>query len=242
MFFAKIADGVTKEKRWMKEEREENIRINGEKYVKEKSQFPKWTIPVIVLLILAVVVFLIYKMFSGMDTGKKIADSINENIIGTEGEVNTITESTIKDVFEISELQTADYIYNAITPVCEEDGETVKYYVAYEGTVTAGIDFDSIDIDIDDEAKKITITVPDVAIQDAVVNAGTLEYIFKKDKYNNENVFKEAYAKCQEDLDKRAGSEDKLLTMAKENADQVIEALVSPWVEQIDPAYEIEVR
>ena len=130
MFFAKIADGVTKEKMWMKEEREENIRINGEKYVKEKNQFPKWTIPVIVLLILAVVVFLIYKMFSGMDTGKKIADSINENIIGTEGEVNTITESTIKDVFEISELQTADYIYNAITPVCDEDGETVKYYVA----------------------------------------------------------------------------------------------------------------
>ena len=97
---------------------------------------------------------------------KTISQMDNSGVIGTEGEVNTITESTIKDVFEISELQ------------------------------------------------------------DAVVNAGKLEYIFKKDKYNNENVFKESYAKCQEDLDKRAGSEDKLLTMAKENADQVIEALV----------------
>ena len=66
MFFAKIADGVTKEKMWMKEEREENIRINGEKYVKEKSHFPKWTNPVIMILILAVVAFLIYNMFSGI--------------------------------------------------------------------------------------------------------------------------------------------------------------------------------
>lgn len=99
----------------------------------------------------------------------------NSGVIGTEDEVNTITESTIKDVFVISELQ------------------------------------------------------------NAVVNAGTLEYIYKKDKYNNENVFKEAYAKCQEDLDKRAGSEDKLLTMAKENADQVIEALAQSALRRIGP-------
>lgn len=39
MFFAKIADGVTKEKMWMKEEREENIRINGGKIRKREKPF-----------------------------------------------------------------------------------------------------------------------------------------------------------------------------------------------------------
>lgn len=228
-----------------KEESGENIRINGETYEeKKKPQFRNILRTVIMVMVLIIVIlFLMYKLTSEFNSGLgNLTDNINENIIGTEGKVTTITESAIKEVFEISELQTADYIYNAVTPVYDEDGETVKYYVAYEGTVTAGIDFDSIEITVDDDAKKITIIVPDVTIQDTVVNAGTLEYIFEKEKYNDENVFKEAYAKCQEDLDARAASEDKLLTMAKENADQVIEALVSPWVEQIDPDYEIEVR
>ena len=166
-----------------------------------------------------------------------------ENIINDEpGEVTTVSEAQIREVFEISELQTADYIYNAITDVYDEDGETLMCHVAYEGTVTAGIDFSSIEISVDEEKKTINISMPDVTIQDVIVDAGTLEYIFEDDKYNNEKTFKKAYAKCQEDLDKRAESETKLLELAKDNAKQVVEAMIEPWVKQINDEYNVEIN
>ena len=54
-----------------------------------------------------------------------------------EGQVSTISKSSLEKVLEINELSTIDYTYNATTKVYDEDGTTIKYYVAYEGIVTA---------------------------------------------------------------------------------------------------------
>ena len=226
---------------------DDEIRLNGQEYEKKKSKLPKRIIFLLVIIILIIgACFAIQKIKNKANFGKDIAenveDFVEEEIIGSEGEVSTISEAQIEEVFEISELQTADYIYNAVTEVYDEDGTTLKYHVAYEGTVTAGIDFDAIDINIDDENKTINIKVPEVTIQDAIVNAGLLEYIFEKKKYNTETVFKEAYDVCQKDLDNRAANETKLLDLAKENAKQVIEAMVKPWVEQVNSEYTVVIE
>ncbi len=223
---------------------EEKIEINGQEYVKKKSKKPLIIGLILIVIVVGVVFLLIHSkqyLKNKEDVSEKVEEFVEEKVIGEEGEVTTITEAQIKDVFEISELQIADYIYNAVTDVCDSDGK-LKYHVAYEGTVTAGIDFDAIDISVDDENKIITITVPDVTIQDAIVDEGSLEYIFEKKKYDNEGVFKEAYAICQNDLDARAENEKKLLDLAKENARQVIEAMVEPWVEQINDEYTLEIK
>lgn len=111
-------------------------------------------------------------------------DSLSKTVAnfvgGEEGEVITISESSVKKVFEISELSTADYTYNAIVRAYAEDETTIRYYVAYEGKVKAGIDFNNIIIDINNEKKEISITLPDVEFQEKTVNLGTMEYIFKK--------------------------------------------------------------
>lgn len=226
--------------------------LNKEKAIKEekpKRKKNKITKNIAIIIIIIVLICVGYYLLVNLNLGlnldnvsKDIETFVEDDIIGTEGEVTTITESSLEDVFEISELQTADYIYNAITKVYDDDGTTLKYYVAYEGTVTAGIDFSNVLIEVNEETKKISITIPDVSIQDTVVNAGTLEYIFEKNKYDNENVYKEAYSICQADLDKKAASEVELLNMARDNAKKVIEALVTPWVEQIDSEYTIEIQ
>ena len=104
----------------------------------------------------------------------------------------------------------------------------------------AGINFDDIDIKIDDENKKIVFTVPEVEIQDTIVDAGKLDFIFMKDKYDKEETYNEAYSLCQNDLDEKAKNETDLLSTAQENAEQVINALTSPWIEQLYPDYVIE--
>ena len=56
-----------------------------------------------------------------------------------------ITASSLEKVLEIDELSTAEYTYNAVAKKHSQDGKEIKYYVAYEGKVTAGVDFEKID-------------------------------------------------------------------------------------------------
>ena len=89
------------------------------------------------------------------------------------GQMTTISEASLEKVIEINELATVDYTYNAIATAYAENNETIKYNVAYEGVVNAGIDFKKIDIQLNEEEKVIKITLPPVEIQDIRVDSGT---------------------------------------------------------------------
>ncbi len=158
------------------------------------------------------------------------------------GKMTTISEASLEKVIEINELATVDYTYNAIATAYAQDNKTVKYNVAYEGVVNAGIDFKEIDIQLNEEEKVIKITLPAVEIQDIRVDSGTLDYIFTKDKYETETISEEALRICKADLEKRVSEEDLLKTTAKENAVESIKALFAPWIEVMDVDYTIEIN
>lgn len=151
------------------------------------------------------------------------------------------TEAQLEEIFEISELSTANYTYNSIVPAYHENGKTIRYYVSYEGTVKAGVDFSGIDIDIDNENKTISLTLPDAQIHEILVNAGTLDYIFTEKKYETETVVQEAYQLSCDDLRHKIENETQFYEMAKENAITAVEALIEPWVEQYDADYTVTV-
>ena len=156
--------------------------------------------------------------------------------------VTTVTESSLEKVLEISDLSTLDYTYNSIVDVMDEDGKTMKYHVAYEGVVTAGIDFENVDVYVDEETKMITITLPEAVVQNVEIDMGTLEYIFEEKKYETETVSQEAYKACRADLEKKAMEEGNLLAIAKDNAVDTVNALMTPWIEQLHEEYQVEVK
>ena len=158
------------------------------------------------------------------------------------GQMTTISEASLEKVIEINELATVDYTYNAIATAYAEDNETVKYNVAYEGVVNAGIDFKHIDIQLNAEENIIKITLPSVEIQDIRIDSGTLDYIFSKDKYETETISEEALRICKADLEKRVSEEELLKTTAKENAVESIKALFTPWIEVMEVDYTIEIN
>ncbi|MCI7239262.1 MAG: DUF4230 domain-containing protein, partial [Anaerococcus sp.] len=80
------------------------------------------------ILVLAILVILIVKVF------------VPKVFRSKPGEVSTITKSSLEKVIEINDLETLDYTYNAVTEVRDEE-DRLKYHVAYDGVVTAGIDF-----------------------------------------------------------------------------------------------------
>lgn len=105
-----------------------------------------------------------------------------------------------------------------------------------------GIEFDDITININEDNKEIMVKVPKVKIIDHNVKQETMDFIFIKDKYETENVFAEAYQLCQADLKSKAENSSSLFDMAKENAVSSIEALLCPWIEQVDAEYTVIVE
>ncbi len=147
-----------------------------------------------------------------------------------------ITVSTLEKIVEVSDLSTFKVVYNGVA--CAED----KYYVSYEATVDAGIDFEKIEITVDNELKKVTIKLPQAEILDTYVDIASLDYIFMDKKANTETVSEEAYKLCKYDVKQESGSQSAIIDLAQQNAENVVIALVKPFVDQVDPEYEIVVE
>ena len=83
-------------------------------------------------VILAIVIVCVILKILNADPSSVFLKNTKDAIIGEEGTVTTISKASLEKVFEISELSTVDYSYNAVARAYEEDGATPKYYVAYE--------------------------------------------------------------------------------------------------------------
>lgn len=147
-----------------------------------------------------------------------------------------ITVSTLEKIVEVSNLSTFKVVYNGVAHA--ED----KYYVSYEATVDAGIDFEKIEITVDNEAKKVTVKLPQAEILDTYVDIASLDYIFIDKKANTETVSEEAFKLCKYDVKHESENQEAIIELAQQNAENVVIALVKPFVDQVDPDYEIVVE
>lgn len=151
-----------------------------------------------------------------------------------------ITETTLKNIMDVSELSTFEAVYNGIARIYNEvDASKIDYYVSYEATVKAGVDFEAIDINLNNEDKVITITLPNVKINDINVDIGSLDYIFVNLEANTPTVSGQAYKKCIADAELKSNAEEEIYNIAEENARNIVKALVLPFVNQLDEGYEL---
>ncbi len=196
----------------------------NDKSGKNKEIFAKYfsksaTAIIIAVIVIAVVAVVLTKAFKKEEPVKEV-----------------ITVSTLEKIVEVSDLSTFKVVYNGVA--CAED----KYYVSYEATVDAGIDFEKIEITVDNEMKKVTINLPEAEILDTYVDIASLDYIFIDKKANTETVSEEAYKLCKYDVKQESESQEAIIELAQQNAENVVIALVKPFVDQVDPEYEIVVE
>ncbi|MBR1771724.1 MAG: DUF4230 domain-containing protein, partial [Lachnospiraceae bacterium] len=109
-------------------------------------------------------------------------------------------------------------------------------------TVKAGINVSKNWVSLDEDTHTIAIYLPQVQVEEAVVNAGTLEYIFEDPKYNTETVAQEAYKAAIAHLQRRVKDDSKIIEIATDNAKLVERALVEPWVNQVSDDTQYTVR
>lgn len=168
---------------------------------------------------------------------------IKIKIFNKKSEPTIISKATLEKVINVSDLSTFEAIYNGVAAVeNEENPENIDYYVSYEAKVKAGIDFELVEVEVNETDKVITITLPEVKITDVDVDIASLDYIFMNNKANTQTVSEQAYKKCIKDVTKESNSTDEIYESARQNARNIVEALISPFVEQLDSEYKLEIK
>ena len=158
-------------------------------------------------------------------------------------EAEVSTSSTLEKIIEISDLDTFTSVYNGIAAVMnEKNPDKVDYYVAYKAQVYAGIDFEQVNVEVDEETKKIMIRLPDAKINNVDVDESSLDFMFFNDNANTTAVTAQALKACEEDVGIESAQENAIFELAQENAENIVKALTVPIVEQWEEGYEIEVE
>ena len=168
---------------------------------------------------------------------------IKIKIFNKKSEPTIISKATLEKVINVSDLSTFEAIYNGVAAVAnEENPENIDYYVSYEAKVKAGVDFELVEVEVNETDKVITVTLPEVKITDVDVDIASLDYIFMNNKANTQTVSEQAYKKCIKDVTKESNSTDEIYESARQNARNIVEALISPFVEQLDSEYKLEIK
>ena len=158
-------------------------------------------------------------------------------------EVQVELAATLRQVIQVNELSTFTAVYNGVAEVYnKEDPEKIDRYVSYEGRIYAGIDFEKIEIEQDDAKKVIRVKVPDAYIIEAKPVYESMEFIDNvKDKDATIST-PEASRACQEDMDRESRDQQEILSLAKQNAVNIITAWTKPFVEQCGEGYTLIVE
>ncbi|MBE5923349.1 MAG: DUF4230 domain-containing protein [Lachnospiraceae bacterium] len=203
----------------------------------EKEKHGEWKNKLILIMLLIIVVMITIAVLVIRHAYKQresIADKVEESVIGEEGKVTTNIDARLEEVVRSGRLYTAEYPYNGYVAVTDDEG-AAKYYVAYEGTVKAGIDnIQDIKLKVDKDSKTITIRLPEVKVYPPEVNAGTLEYIFVDEKYNTETVASEAFEKASEDIRTKVENDNEFKMAATETVKTAEKAIIKPWLNLVE--------
>lgn len=169
--------------------------------------------------------------------------ALTVSVVSKNPEPEIISKSTLEKIINVSDLSTFEAVYNGIAKVMNDtDSEKIDYYVSYDAKVKAGLDFEKVKITVDNTEKIITVELPEIEITDVNVDITSLDYIFINNAANTETVSEEAYKKCIEDVTNESNSENAIYELAEQNAHNIIEALISPFVEQLDDEYKLQIE
>ena len=160
-----------------------------------------------------------------------------------EPQPQVFNKSTLERIINVSELSTFTAVYNGIARVAnEKKPEKIDYYVSYEATVNAGIDFQKVEISMDEEQKTITLKVPEAHITNQSVEMSSLDFIFMNQKADKSGVTEAAYKACEEDVRQESEQQTAICELAKQNAENVLKALTKPIVDQLGDGYQLVIE
>ncbi len=203
----------------------------------EKRRKKIWKVRKITVLMIAIAVVIVAVILAVacLDFARRGSDKDK----GAE----VITSSTLEQMISVSDLSTYTSVYNGVARAKDkEDPEKIDYYVAYEAVVKAGIDFEKLAIDVDNEGKLIHIALPEVEITEIDVEIESLDFIFNDDQYDASTITNEAYKLCEADVRAESSQQESIYDLARQSAINTIKALIRPIIDQLDSEYQLAIE
>ncbi len=165
-----------------------------------------------------------------------------------DNQIEIKVKSTLEKIVEKNDLETVNIVYNVIAKKCKAGTECDKtsndinnfeYVVSCKGTITAGIDFSKVKIEVLENEKKIVVEMPDAAMQgDPVINS--IKFL-NGDEVPASKVA-EARELCKDVTLEKSGADERLIPEAKDQAKVVLEEFYKQWIKAYDSSYVVEVK
>lgn len=165
-----------------------------------------------------------------------------------ESQIEIKVKSTLEKVVEKSDLETVNIIYNVIAKKCKDETKCDKssnniddfeYVVSCKGTITAGIDFKKVKVDVNKKDKKLIVEMPEATIK-GEPNIGSIKFLNGDEVPASE--LPNARKLCQETTIEKSEADGKLIPAAKEQARLVLEEFYKQWIKAYDSSYVVEVK
>jgi len=168
-------------------------------------------------------------------------------LVNREGSIKTKVKTSLDRVVEKSDLETVNFTYNVIAKQCKDKNKCNKksnniddfeYVISCKGTITTGIDFKEVKIEIDKSNKTLVVKMPKSEIKDT--NILTMKFLNGADIPANE--LPSARALCEETISEKSKNDEKVISATKEQAEVVLESFYQQWIKSIDEEYKVEVK
>lgn len=199
------------------------------------KKFKKIIQLVLLLIVMFGVGFLIGKFGLGKDEQTVGDTNIPEEFDKViEEEEYKISISNVEELLEkASELVTTKYFYKD-ADIYENYKEafgkkipftTDKVVFTYEGTISVGIQLTEVEYEIDNEAKTITIIMPEIGVLANEIDPESFEYPYVADSIFNSTVMENytgLIGELKMDKENEVMENTELLTAAEENAKNVL--------------------
>ncbi len=149
------------------------------------------------VIIVASVLMMVILLFGYKKDEKKVADSSSEAVTLDTGKKEdkilvTTSIDTVEDGLKnMGILITQEYYFTQVETYTKEKAvlnifpSSSEFSYSYDGTVTAGIDFEKIALAKDDTQKKITVEMPASVILDVNIDTDTFKTFSEKDSIWN---------------------------------------------------------
>lgn len=163
-----------------------------------------------------------------------------------EEDISVNLKSTLEKIVEKNQLETVTFTYNVIGKQCLEQGcdktsnnvEDYKYVVSCKGTVTAGINFDNVKLNLNEEAKMLNVEIPEATITETNILATNF---LNGDKLPASEIVS-ARELCKNTIQEKVNQDEELIEASKEQVRIILSTYYEKWVKALGNDYKVEVK
>lgn len=226
-----------------------NLKEKAEHLFGSKKQLTPW-ISVAVLLLLVIV--LAFFLNSNHRTQKEMAEQLTRqqkiieawdnktpDSVGTRKSIPVVDSQTVKSqLASLQELVTQEYIYTNADKRTQDakwllgkwgPGSKSTLILTYDGIIKAGIDMSKVTVEVNEENRTITVTLPDSEITDNNIPQDSITVVESKDGLFNEITLDDynTFISEQKIIMEEKAIERGLLEKADKEAQKAIEAFLA---------------